>query len=95
MEKTGGLDAGVSSPHRAEQAVYPKVITVTGESSSTAEREQGAGETKRKAITHAALEAILSHLPRKLLEEHSTEKKKKPHIHTHTQRKIPLLTTLG
>ena len=41
MEKTGGLDAGVSSPHRAEQAVYPKVITVTGESSSAAERELG------------------------------------------------------
>lgn len=42
MEKTGGLDAQV--PSRAEQAVYPKVITVTGEPSSAPEREKRAGE---------------------------------------------------
>lgn len=46
MEKTGGLDAQVSIPGRAEQAVCPEVITVTGESSSAAEREKRAGETE-------------------------------------------------
>lgn len=83
MAKTGGLDAQVSIPGRAEQAVYPKVITVTRESSSAAEREKRAGETKWKTMTHSALEVVLSHLLRKLLEEHSTGKKKYIYIYTH------------
>lgn len=82
MEKTGGLDAQVSIPSRAEQAVYPEVVTVTGESSSVPEREKRAGESKWKTMTHTALKVVLSHRSRKLL-EHSIEKKPKD-IHTHT-----------
>lgn len=40
MGKAGGLDAQGSIPSRAEPVVYPTVITVTGESSSTAGREK-------------------------------------------------------
>lgn len=93
MEKTGGLDAQVSIPSRAEQAVYPEVITITGESSSVLEREKRAGESKWKTMIHTALEVVLSHLSRKLLEEHSIEKN--PKTYTHTQMKLPTLKILG
>ena len=92
MEKTGGLDAQVSIPSKAEQAVYPEVVTVTGESSSAPEREKRAGETKWKTMTRSALEVVLSRLPRQLLEEHSTENK---NTYIHTQGKLSSLKILG
>lgn len=79
MEMAGGLDVQGSIPYWAEQA-FPLKWWLSLENHPPQQKGRSErGNTSGKTLTHSALEIGLSHLPRKLLEEHSTEKSE----HTH------------